>query len=176
MKFFHTDLREVLVEMYNSVKDYVKVQMPSLTLTLNDLEGIKVRLLKHTVVVDGHWLWVGGDNGIGYGLAWVEDRLYCVSRLSAYLFLGLDLKSDLQANHKDDICNYTNCWNPEHLYVGTQSKNWSDVIRRTARSTTFKCGHPRTPGNTYKHGRFGDCKMCNVEYHRRKRIKEKINA
>ena len=46
-------------------------------------------------------------------------------RLSAHLFLGLDLNSELQALHRKE-CYSRSCWNPEHLYVGTMQQNMAD--------------------------------------------------
>lgn len=48
------------------------------------------------------------------------------SRVSAHVFLGLDLDDrKLQANHKP-CCPHQDCWNPEHLYIGTQMENVKD--------------------------------------------------
>ena len=43
--------------------------------------------------------------------------------MSAKLFLGLDINEQhIQACHKD-ICPNKNCWNPEHLYLGSNQQN-----------------------------------------------------
>jgi hypothetical protein len=71
-----------------------------------------------------------GRTSQGYGMLWVGSREdgnhYGVHRLSAYIHLELDLDSPiLNALHKL-ICKYRNCWNPNCLYVGTQSDNGRD--------------------------------------------------
>ena len=60
-------------------------------------------------------------------LKW-KGRKVTISRLSAHLFLGLDLNNPKQqANHKRD-CPHEDCWNPDHLYIGTQRDNVRDSI------------------------------------------------
>jgi len=110
-------------------------------------EDLLVRLNKHTAkTFDGHWLWIGHCNVAGYGVIKIEGVEYKVGRLSAYLFHNLDLDSDLKANHKDE-CPHKGCWNPNHIYVGSQSDNMSDMIRATNEKPLFPCGHQRIDSN-----------------------------
>ena len=69
------------------------------------------------------WLWSGAkSNGRGYMS--IKHVATPVARVSAHVFLGLDLYSDKYALHK---CSNKNCYNPEHLYVGTQKDNIADA-------------------------------------------------
>lgn len=89
------------------------------------------RLNKDTIrTEDGHWLYRGYINDSGYGIVSIGPQIsairYRVHRLSGYIFLGLDLSDEsIQINHKL-ICPFKNCWNPEHLYIGTVKQNGAD--------------------------------------------------
>ena len=48
-------------------------------------------------------------------------------RVSAHVFSGFDLESDLFILHK---CDDGLCFNPEHLFVGTQADNLKDASRK----------------------------------------------
>ena len=80
----------------------------------------------------GCWLWTGyhtlrPDGTVKYGQMWVNGRWRTVHRLSASLFLGLDLDSVIQVNHR---CDVPLCFNPEHLFLGDQSDNINDAISK----------------------------------------------
>lgn len=91
-------------------------------------ENIEKRLNTRKVVdpVTGCWRLNKGVRPNGYGALKSEKELYYTHRLSAWLYLGLDLDDPKQqANHKV-ICPYHDCWNPSHLYVGGQKQNAED--------------------------------------------------
>jgi hypothetical protein len=119
------------------------------------------QLKKNTQYKEDCWVFEGSNNGHGYGQIRVDNKLYLVHRLSAHLYLGLDLNNENQrALHKPE-CKYKSCWNPSHLYVGTQQDNIKDSIeagtfngwkvsaenRRMAQ--VCKRGHEFTKENTY---------------------------
>src|SRR5215467_14125229 len=98
-------------------------------------ELAKFKLESKRIIKDGHWLFNGG--GGRYGLIVVNGKNYSPHRLAAYVYLGLDLDSNKQANHK---CEFKKCFNPAHLYIGNQSENINDYIRT---QPYRKCGHVR---------------------------------
>ncbi|HWY33590.1 MAG TPA: hypothetical protein VNX68_03020 [Nitrosopumilaceae archaeon] len=112
---------------------------------------------------NGCWIWLGYTNPKGYGEIHFNKRTERVHRLSAHLFLGLDLEDKKQfANHKE--CLNKNCWNPEHLYVGTAQDNTNDSKKWGAMSnikTHCKYGHELTNDNITL-GSKGErnCKTC----------------
>lgn len=78
---------------------------------------------------NGCWLWQGSLNK-GHGQIRLAPGLIPekVHRISAYFFLGYTLYNFWeQVNHKRE-CPNKNCWNPDHLYVGTQSENVADMV------------------------------------------------
>lgn len=89
-------------------------------------------------------------------------RTYKCHRVSAILLLELNvLDESLQANHKPE-CPNRNCWNPEHLYIGTAQDNANDICR--VQKTHCKYGHELTDDNVYlsKTG-ARNCKICAKE-------------
>lgn len=99
--------------------------------SLSLLNQRKVRRLKLRTTIDPNtncWLYDGYLNHHGYGECSFNNKTVKIHRLSAHLFLKLDLndKSN-QALHKKE-CPNRNCWNPEHLYIGTQANNMTDWL------------------------------------------------
>lgn len=92
------------------------------------------RLWRRTVIDDATecWLYAGSLDKNGYGRIRLPhpSRSYdWVHRVSAKLFLGYKSGNRrIQINH-EDCCPNRNCWNPRHIYVGTQSENTWDSIR-----------------------------------------------
>ncbi len=131
--------------------------------------------------VTGCWLWQGNKDEKGYGLTSFlpKRRSIRVSRLSAHLFLGLDLDDlSLLACHKKE-CSNSNCWNPEHIYIGNNSENLRDardkLIERSANGNKTHCakGHSYDKENTIIRLGRRLCRECNknrchIQYEKRK--------
>lgn len=95
-------------------------------------KDIRVRLEKNTYhnPKTNCWEFLGTIGHTGYASIWYQGKMQRVNRLSAHLFLGLDLEDKKQlACHKDDVCTNRRCWNPDHLYVGTIADNVADSIK-----------------------------------------------
>lgn len=95
------------------------------------------RLNRQTKVVDGHWLFIGRISNVGYGIIKYNKKQLSVHRLSAHLYLELDLSSNLMSLHKT-TCPYKNCWNPSCLYIGTHTDNMNNI---RSLSNCPKCGY-----------------------------------
>jgi hypothetical protein len=81
-----------------------------------------------TIILNGHWLWNGAKWGKAqHGCIRVGPKMYSIHRLSAFIHFGFELDSKMQINHKIE-CNIAHCWNPEHIYIGTQTDNVHDSI------------------------------------------------
>lgn len=76
-------------------------------------------------------LWTGGRNRKGYGRRHITGsnpkRYVAVHRESLELFLGRPLRPGLLACHH---CDVPGCYEPMHLYEGTQSENLRDMYER----------------------------------------------
>lgn len=123
-------------------------------MTKFDNVSIIKRLKQDSIVtITDCYLWQGEINHDGYGQIWIEGSRYQVHRLSAFIYLQLDLENKKQlALHKLECVN-KNCWNPNHLYVGNTSDNAKDSyktgrIHHNSIKTHCKFGHEYTLENT----------------------------
>lgn len=124
----------------------------------------------NTTVKDGCWLY-NGTRTREYGIYIKKPIREYVHRISAHVFLNLDLSDkENQANHKQE-CPNRNCWCPDHLYVGTQKQNIDDLFKvgaklenhiSVARRAQTHCqrGHEFTPENTAWPGGRRRCRIC----------------
>jgi hypothetical protein len=90
------------------------------------IKSVIAKLNRHSMLKDGHKLWIGPVNKDGYGRTTYLSKDTLVHRLSAHLFLGFSLESTLLILHKN-TCQYKNCWEPNCLYIGTHLDNMNDL-------------------------------------------------
>jgi hypothetical protein len=134
------------------------------------IKGI-AKLNHHKIVMsDGCWLWNGCTDKDGYGVARYDGKSWRVPRLALFLFKPGEFKSGLDVLH---TCNRPTCFNPNHLYSGTQVDNMQDRLKsgnNPGRNKTH-CpqNHEYTAENTYT-GPDGhrECRIC-------LRLKSKLN-
>lgn len=87
------------------------------------------RVLRAARVVDSKtscWNWTRFTNSKGYGATRVNRRWFKAHRLSAWLYLGLDIHDKtLDVHH---LCRNTSCFNPKHLEIRTSQghSRWDD--------------------------------------------------
>lgn len=93
-----------------------------------DKAKILARLKAKTVYQGQCWIYRdNGEPGI-YKQLGINGHHYRINRLSLFIFKNLDLvNGDIQANHIRE-CSNKDCWNPEHLYIGTQKDNVADIL------------------------------------------------
>ena len=91
----------------------------------------------------GCWNWTGDTDTFGYGRMTFMGRRMNVHRVSAILWLGLELRDNRFVLHR---CDNPKCFSPKHLYLGTQQDNVNDMLKRKGhyRSLRTHCknGHP----------------------------------
>lgn len=71
------------------------------------------------------WNWIGGKNNKGYGQFGIFGKIVLTHRYSYSYFKGPC--GVCQVLHE---CDNPACCNPDHLYLGTQTDNMIDVVRR----------------------------------------------
>lgn len=91
------------------------------------VEKAKDRMLSKRFIDDNNcWNWTGHTNGI-YGDLTINGRRIKIHRLSAHIWLDFDLDSEFYVCHH---CDNTLCFNPDHLFVGTQKDNLRDCVNK----------------------------------------------
>lgn len=88
-----------------------------------DKRFLKRLFRKRQINSDGCWIWTGYVDKDGYGEIWYADETWRVNRIVFLIFKPDEWDSELQINHN---CNNPRCFNPEHLYCGTQADNMAD--------------------------------------------------
>lgn len=132
---------------------------------LNQLKEFFINISHHTNEKEC-WLWIFNKDSGGYGQKSFKGKPYRIHVLS-YMAFKDDYNSSLFVLHK---CHIERCFNPEHLYQGTQKENIRDqVVEKThvgMNKTHCKYGHLFNKENTRidKKG-HRTCKLC--QYMRR---------
>lgn len=72
------------------------------------------------------WNWTGAKAAHGYGAITYKYKCQRVHRLSYESFIG-PILNNLSVLHK---CDNKSCCNPDHLFLGTQKDNISDMYRK----------------------------------------------
>src|SRR5260370_21245414 len=75
---------------------------------------------------NGCWVYTGHLNSKGYGQIKYNDKLELVHRISYRIMKGR-IPKGLFVLHK---CDNPPCFNPDHLFVGTQLDNIRDMISK----------------------------------------------
>lgn len=118
------------------------------------------------------WLWNGTLSGDGYGRINIGGKLYGVHRVSAALYLGLNLEDNTIHSLHYHHCPNRNCWNPEHLHLGTNEQNHAERLPKT------HCpkGHEYIAENIYINPKLKmECKICRLDRNRvyKQKLREK---
>ena len=77
------------------------------------------------VTESGCWIWMGSLTR-HYGTIWVDGRAVSSHRISYIIHIG-DIPDGLNVLHR---CDVYSCVNPNHLFIGTQKDNMSDMTKK----------------------------------------------
>jgi hypothetical protein len=118
--------------------------------------------------ITGCWNWIGCRDQRGYGIRRFRGKARKVHRISAHLYLGMNIDSVLCVCHH---CDNPSCFNPKHLFLGTMLDNVTDcrLKGRKAIKSHCKSGHPLSGDNlrVYPDGKRGYCRQCHRDFARK---------
>jgi hypothetical protein len=128
----------------------------------------------------GCWNWTGNLYPSGYGRMRFYGVAMCVHRIAAHLFLGLPRGSKLFVLHH---CDNRKCFNPKHLFLGTQKLNIEDMVAKGRHGNTQKVfckrGHALAGANIRIYGGGRRCYVCERlrdSSHRSKHAQNLLNS
>ena len=121
-----------------SIFGYVSVTSPSVSVPSEknrsfvnfDGRGRKGRGLFNSCRLDldtGCWNWTGSTQSNGYGQTTFGGKRFLVHRVSAIIWLHFDESSRLDILHR---CDNRICFNPKHLFIGTDLENIRDMMAK----------------------------------------------
>ena len=89
-------------------------------------EDLKKILLSKKIENNRCWEWSGFINAKGYGVFRHKSLSVNSHRVSYIIFNG-SIEDDLYVLHK---CDNRKCFNPKHLFKGTQDDNMKDMVNK----------------------------------------------
>lgn len=92
-------------------------------------------ILKRNIDENGCWIWKGSLSNKGYGKTSYSKYVH---RLSYEAFVS-EIPKGKCVLHK---CDVTNCFNPEHLFIGSLSDNMKDMVEKGRNKDYKGSKHP----------------------------------
>jgi len=126
-------------------------------------EQMREFLLSKRKISGECWIWTGAVNQWGYGQTAWQHRHTMVHRVAACLWKKFDITSQLKVCHS---CDQPRCFNPDHLWFGTDADNSRDCTAKgrqfQQRKTHCIHGHEFTKQNTCIKSTTGErvCRAC----------------
>lgn len=77
---------------------------------------IKRLIKKREILANGCWIWKGNVGNHGYGTTHFDGSIRLVHRLSAVIFMGIEIDSKKLVCHIE-TCKDKRCFNPSHLIL-----------------------------------------------------------
>lgn len=92
------------------------------------------RFWRHVKKTNTCWLWIGADDGNGYGVFNLDGKAVKAPRMSWALTFG-PIPDGLFVLHR---CDHPPCVNPQHLFLGTHTDNMKDMVSKGRHGSVTK--------------------------------------
>src|SRR5262249_46345691 len=76
---------------------------------------------------DGCWSWNRAHNACGYGFFGVGTGLHVLAHRAAWTYTNGPIPEQMRVLHR---CDNRGCVRPDHLFLGTQADNVSDMVQK----------------------------------------------
>jgi len=120
---------------------------PTVTLIRERGSDLKTFLLSNREISkNGCWNYLGVLHATGYAVITINKKQEGVHRVSWKLFKG-EIPGGLWVLHK---CDNRKCFNPEHLFLGTQKDNMTDMVNKRRSAFGVKNSHAKLDGKKVK--------------------------
>lgn len=135
-----------------------------------EIQSVKSRLLKkRRITATGCWEFTGARVGGGYGTIYFFGTQCLVHRVALEVFQPERFIKNLNVLHN---CNNPVCFNPDHLYCGSQSDNLLQCVidgrHQTANKTHCVNGHEFSAENSSFVNGKRRCKVCHRDAERQR--------
>ena len=101
-----------------------------------------IQHISTNVFIDGKtgcWNWKRATRKDGYGITWYNGSTDYIHRVSYRVFKG-DFDSNFIIRHK---CDNPSCCNPDHLLIGSDQDNSTDMVNRGRSAKGSKQGNSK---------------------------------
>lgn len=128
------------------------------------------RLMRHIRRDNDCWIWTGAKTTSGYGQSMDDNQKTIMAHRLSYQLFKEPITDGLFVLHK---CDVPLCVNPDHLFLGTQKDNMTDMTVKNRRATGDSLKLPSQIGeeNNAAKTSWDEVKTIREEYQSGSRIK-----